>query len=74
MGKRQIIYRSAEIGGNQSLVNREVNLVTREQRVWHGVVTSVGSSEIELRDARKGRHTFIISEIDRIFDEVKTDY
>ncbi|MBN1279888.1 MAG: hypothetical protein K9I59_01915 [Chlorobium sp.] len=74
MGKRQIIYRPAQIGGNQALVNREVNLVTRELRVWHGVVTSVGSSEIELKDARKGKHTFTLEQIDKIYDEVITDY
>ncbi|MBM3162659.1 MAG: hypothetical protein FJZ79_04945 [Chlorobi bacterium] len=74
MGKRQIIYRPAQIGGNQALVNREVNLVTRELRVWHGVVTSVGQNDIELRDARKGKHSFTLTEIDRIYDEIITDY
>jgi len=74
MGKRQIIYRPAEIGGNQALLNREVNLITKELRVWHGVVTSVGQSDIEFRDARKGKHTFQIAEIDRIYGEVVTDY
>ncbi|ACD90713.1 MAG: hypothetical protein HGA81_00230 [Chlorobium limicola] len=74
MGKRQIIYRPAQIGGNQTLLNREINLVTKEQRVWHGVVTSVSSSGIELKDARKGKHTFSLEQIDKIYGEVKTDY
>lgn len=74
MGKRQIIYRAGQIGDNQALMNQEVNLVTKELRVWHGVVTSVGKNEIELRDARRGKHTFSIDQIDTIYDEVQTDY
>ncbi len=74
MGKRQIIYRQARISGNQELLNREVNLVTNEERVWHGIVTAVDSSDLKLKDARSGKHSFPINRIDRIYCEIKTDY
>ena len=74
MGKRQIIYRQDRIGGNQDLLNREVNLVTNEARVWHGTVTAVDSSELKLKDARSRKHSFAINQIDQIFCEIKTDY
>ncbi|ABB24324.1 hypothetical protein [Pelodictyon luteolum] len=74
MGKRQIIYRPDRIANNQELVNREVNLVTREARVWHGILTLVGASEVELKDARSGRHRFSITEIEKIYSDIKTEY
>ena len=74
MGKRQIIYRQDRIGGNQELLNREVNLVTNEARVWHGKVIAVDSSELKLKDARSGKHRFAINRIDRVYCEIKTDY
>lgn len=74
MGKRQVIYRQDRIGGNQDLLNREINLVTNEDRVWHGTVTAVGSSEVELKDSRAGKHRFALNQIDRIYCEIITDY
>ena len=74
MGKRQIIYRQERISGNQELLNREVNLVTSEARVWHGRVTAVDSNELKLKDDRSGKHRFAINLIDRIYCEIKTDY
>ncbi len=74
MGKRQIIFRQDKIGNNQELLNREVNLVTTENRVWHGRVIAVSEGDIRLRDDRSGKHKFAVSEIDRIFLDVKTDY
>ena len=74
MGKRQIIYRQESIGGNQELLNREINLVTKESRVWHGRVISVGSNEVEVKDARSGKHRFTVDQIDRIYYDVKTEY
>ncbi|NTV91986.1 MAG: hypothetical protein HGA72_01525 [Chlorobiaceae bacterium] len=74
MGKRQIIYRPAQISGNQNLLNLEINLVTRESRVWHGKITSVSSSGVELKDARGGKHAFSIEQVDRIYRDIKTDY
>ncbi|NTW53088.1 MAG: hypothetical protein HGB22_10965 [Chlorobiaceae bacterium] len=74
MGKRQIIYTAQQIGGSRELLDREINLVTREQRVWHGYVTAIDQDKLELRDARSGKHTFKIAEIDKIYHEVITDY
>lgn len=74
MGKRQIIYRQERIGGNQELLNREVNLVTKEARVWHGNVIAVSSSDVELKDARSGKHRFNVDQIDRIYCDIKTNY
>jgi len=74
MGKRQIIYRKDRIGGNQFLLNREINLVTNEERVWHGTIISVGSNDVELKDARSGKHRFSLDQIDRIYCDVITDY
>jgi len=74
MGKRQIIYRSDRIGGNQDLLNREINLVTKEARVWHGRVIAVGSNDVEVKDARAGKHRFTLDQIDRIYYDVKSDY
>ncbi|NTV06222.1 MAG: hypothetical protein HGA59_06930 [Chlorobiaceae bacterium] len=74
MGKRQVIYRQDRIGGNQDLLNREINLVTNEDRVWHGTVTAVDSSEVELKDSRAGKHRFALNQIDRIYCEIITDY
>jgi hypothetical protein len=74
MGKRQIIYRQDKIGNNQDLLNREVNLVTTANRVWHGRVVAVGNDDIRLRDDRSGKHRFTVAEIDRIYLDVKTDY
>ncbi|MEI8033100.1 MAG: hypothetical protein WCH05_07140 [Chlorobiaceae bacterium] len=74
MGKRQIIYRREKIAGNQELLDREVNLVTSEDRVWHGRIVAVGSSDVELKDARSGKHRFSLAEVDRIYCDVTTDY
>jgi len=74
MGKRQIIYRQGSIGGNQELLNREINLVTKEARVWHGRVIAIGSNDLELKNARGGKHRFAVDQIDRIFYDVKTEY
>ncbi len=74
MGKRQVIYRQERIGGNQELLNREINLVTKEARVWHGKVIAVGSNEVEVKDARAGKHRFAVDQIDRIYYDVKTEY
>ena len=74
MGKRQIIYRKDRIGGNQGLLNREINLVTTEDRVWHGTIIAVGSNDVELKDARSGKHRFSVDQIDRIYCDFITDY
>jgi hypothetical protein len=74
MGKRQIIYRQDKIGNNQDLLNREVNLVTTGNRVWHGKVIAVASGDIRLSDDRAGKHKFAVEQIDRIYLDIKTDY
>jgi hypothetical protein len=74
MGKRQIIYTSKQIGGNRELLDKEINLVTSAQRVWHGYITAIDQDKLELRDARSGKHTFQIADIDKIYREVVTEY
>lgn len=74
MGKRQIIYTSDKIGGSRELLDKEINLVTKAQRVWHGRITALDNDKVELKDARSGKHTFRIAEIDKIYREVVTDY
>lgn len=74
MGKRQIIYTTKQIAGSRELLDKEINLVTREQRVWHGYITAIDQDKVELKDARSGKHTFQIAEIDKIYREVVTDY
>jgi hypothetical protein len=74
MGKRQIIYTAQQIGTSRELLDKEINLVTREQRVWHGRITAIDHDKLELRDARSGKHTFKIGEIDKIYREVVTNY
>jgi len=55
-------------------LNREINLVTNEARVWHGTIIAVGGNEVELKDARSGKHRFTLDQIDRIYCDIKTDY
>lgn len=74
MGKRQIVYKAEEIGGNNDLLDQEVDLITIEDRVWHGRIVSVNQSEVTLRDARSGKHKFIIEQIDKIYRDIVTDY
>ncbi len=74
MGKRQVIYKGSQISGNRDLIDKEVNLVTTEQRVWHGYVTAVDQNKVVLRDARFAKHSFEVSNIDKIYTEVVTDY
>lgn len=74
MGKRQIVYRAGQIGGNNDLIDQEVDLITIEDRVWHGRVVSVNQSEVVLRDARSGKHRFSIDQIDKIYRDIVTDY
>ncbi len=74
MGKRQIIYTSRQIAGSTELLDKEVNLLTTQKRVWHGRITSLEQDRLELRDARSGRHSFQIADIDKIYREVVTDY
>lgn len=74
MGKRQIIYTGRQIAGNRELLDKEINLLTTEQRVWHGYVTAIDQEKVELRDARFWKHTFKVAEIDKIYQEVVTDY
>jgi hypothetical protein len=74
MGKRQIIYTTSRIGGCRDLLDKEINLVTTQQRVWHGRITAIDQNSVELRDARSGKHTFQISDIEKIYREVVTDY
>ncbi len=74
MGKRQIVYKAAQIGGNNELVDQEVDLITIEDRVWHGRIVSVDQSEVVLKDARSGKHKFSIDQIDKIYRDIVTDY
>ncbi len=74
MGKRQIVYKAGQIGGNNDLIDQEVDLITIEDRVWHGRVVSVNQSEVVLRDARSGKHRFSIDQIDKIYRDIVTDY
>jgi hypothetical protein len=74
MGKRQIIYNSQQIAGNSELLDKEINLITKELRVWHGRVIAVNQDNLELKDARSGKHTFAIGQIDKIYREIVTDY
>jgi hypothetical protein len=74
MGKRQIIYTTKQIGGSRELLDKEINLVTREQRVWHGRITALDHDKLELKDARAGKHTFQIADIEKIYREVVTEY
>ena len=74
MGKRQIVYKAAQIGGNNELLEQEVDLITIEDRVWHGRIISVNQSEVVLKDARSGKHTFALAEIDKIYRDIVTDY
>jgi len=74
MGKRQVIYKGSQIRGNRDLIDREVNLVTTEQRVWHGTVTAVDQNTVEFKDSRFWKHSFEIDNIDKIYTEVVTDY
>ncbi|TLU82895.1 MAG: hypothetical protein FDX30_07390 [Chlorobium sp.] len=74
MGKRQVIYRQDKIGNNPDLLNREVNLVTKENRVWHGRIIAVGSGDIMLKDDRSWKHQFTVDNIDKIYCDIKTDY
>lgn len=74
MGKRQIVYKAEEIGGNNDLLDQEVDLITIEDRVWHGRIVSVNQSEVILKDARSGKHKFIIEQIDKIYRDIVTDY
>ena len=74
MGKRQIVYKAEEIGGNNDLLDQEVDLITIEDRVWHGRIVAINQSEVILRDARSGKHKFIIEQIDKIYRDIVTDY
>ena len=74
MGKRQIVYKSAQIGGNNDLLDQEVDLITIEDRVWHGLIVSVNQSGVVLKDARSGQHTFALDQIDKIYRDIVTDY
>lgn len=74
MGKRQIIYTTSQIGGCRELLDQEINLVTTQQRVWHGRITAIDQNSVELRDARSGKHKFQVSDIEKIYREVVTDY
>uniref|UniRef100_Q3ATA6 Uncharacterized protein n=1 Tax=Chlorobium chlorochromatii (strain CaD3) TaxID=340177 RepID=Q3ATA6_CHLCH len=74
MGKRQIIYQADRIRGNQELLNREINLVTREARVWHGRITAISSNDVELKNSRMGKHRFNIDQIESIYCDITTDY
>lgn len=74
MGKRQIVYKAGQIGGNNDLIDQEVDLITIEDRVWHGRVVSVNQSEVVLRDARSGKHKFSIDQINKIYRDIVTDY
>ncbi len=74
MGKRQVVYKAGQIGGNNDLLDQEVDLITAEDRVWHGRVVSVNQSEVVLKDARSGKHTFPLDQIDKIYRDIVTDY
>ncbi|PWW82091.1 MULTISPECIES: hypothetical protein [Prosthecochloris] len=74
MGKRQIVYKAGQIRGNSDLIDKEVNLITIEDRVWHGRIVSVNQSEVILRDARSGKHKFPLDQIDKIYRDIVTDY
>ena len=74
MGKRQMMYRSSEIADSDELVGKEVNLLTVARRVWHGRIVAVNQSHVELKDARKGKHSFSIDQIDKIYRDIVTEY
>lgn len=74
MGKRQVVYNAGQIRETSDLVDQEVNLITTEDRVWHGRIESVDQSGVVLRDARKGKHRFPLEQIERIYRDIVTDY
>ncbi len=74
MGKRQIVYKADQIGERGDLVEQEVNLITKEDRVWHGRIESVDQSGVVLRDARRGKHRIPLEEIETIYRDIVTDY
>ncbi len=74
MGKRQVVYNAGQIRETNDLVDQEVNLITTEDRVWHGRIESVDQSGVVLRDARKGKHRFPLEQIERIYRDIVTDY
>ena len=74
MGKRQVVYNAGQIRDTSDLVDQEVNLITTEDRVWHGRIKSVDQSGVVLRDARKGKHRFPLEQIERIYRDIVTDY
>ncbi len=74
MGKRQIIYTASQIEGNNDLLDQEVDIVTKADRVWHGRIISIDRSEVVLRDARSGKHKFPLKEVDTIYRDIVTDY
>ncbi|ARM30627.1 hypothetical protein [Prosthecochloris sp. HL-130-GSB] len=72
MGKRQLIYSASELASE--LVGKEVNLLTRQRRVWHGHIISVSQSEVVLKDDRSGKHRFQVGDIDKVYQDVVTRY
>ena len=76
MGKRQIrIFRNdLEQHLPELLQQASVQVVLRSKVVFHGVLTSLGESKLQLEDFRFGKHAFLPDEVEEIIYDLEAPY
>jgi hypothetical protein len=75
MGKRQIRISGKNIPANTAvLTGKEVNLLLRNNTVFHGVITGWDEQSIFVNDMRLNKHTFLLSYIDEIIIDNESLY
>jgi hypothetical protein len=67
MGKRQFRIPGKNILSNNAvLLGKEVNLLMKNNIVFHGVITGWDEKSILIKDMRLNKHTFPLSHIEEI--------
>jgi hypothetical protein len=75
MGKRQIRISGKNIPVNIAvLTGKEVNLLLRNNTVFHGVITGWDELTIIINDMRHNKHTFPLSRIEEIIIDNESLY
>jgi len=75
MGKRQIIIPAKNIIENTAvLAGKEVNLLLKNNTVFHGVVVEIKELTVLLKDMLLNKHTFLIRQIEEIVTDQETLY
>jgi hypothetical protein len=73
MGKRQVrIFQQNLVMKLPELLNREVQIILLENRVFRGVVNEFSDVSLCIKDSRRNNHTFRLADIEELVYDLET--